>query len=767
MESIDKTNESVIPPKGKIFEENIPNDLKLLQFWGLWQWVFKEQWTKVPINKNGNFIDAKQFGLTFEQAFKAFSKNDSISGIGFYFSPDCDIFGVDFDDCIVDGKVDKAVKKKLKELDTYWEISPSGKGIHAISSGAQLLNGVDRKMIYAGSRYFTFTGNGRGKLNNASSAANKLFNKPKLIEQSTTGNQESDIKFKDLKSIIVNIRPDLPEPDWFLVCKAIHYKTLGSEKGLSLFAKWSAGKWSTAEYKYKDYDYEACVKKWNRCKIGNENVGLPTLREGESRYPVEVKKKKKKKLFVQKLEQENYNNVFLTEQHIPKNMRSAAIEVARFNRVSIDPVITTMLMVFSAAINKKVKIIEREGLTHNCSMGAIIGMPSGGRKSAIDRPLIYPFKEYEKQLIKDWEGHLAGIKAEEKIYKGELTRTENSKELGMEEKISFMTSLNKKIASLQINRPKLIESDATEERLSDSLAKNNETMFIQSDDARNTIKNITGRYDNTSENIYICGLTGDTYRRSRIGDDVEILLHSPCINMSLKVQLDLLRELVTRTSMRESGLLARLFIKVLEENVSNQFRENVDEDDLNFKLMDNYNQAITEVLKFDGQVICRLSKKARLARIEFSNFYADKLDNEWGNYKDVSNKIVSLSVKMAVVLVVMNDPGILSRCKNEFGISTFTINEKDYNLAKDIVLILMQQSLNVLNLLEKNSIMEGAKILLEKLEKIKNERGINKWSMSDIKYKYSTNRRLHVESWVNCLVEEGILELNNLTYSLI
>jgi len=771
--AIDKSNPKIVPPKINVQKSNIPKDIRKLPYWGLWKWKHVvDKWTKVPISPTGQHIDARSYSFTLKEALSHMSQGGIADGIGFFFSPDHDYFGIDFDDCVEDGIIiNPEVKKHVEDLDSYYEISVSGSGIHIIGKGASKLNGVDRRFIYAGTRYFTFSGFGQGKIRDISKQVNKRFSvgsgsdSPKVVK----GKGESDISLADLYRIIMNIRPDISEPDWFLVCKAIHYKTGGSQEGWELFKKWSAGTYCEKDQKYKDYKEEDCLKKWNRCKFkAGQMVGLPTLREVEKNYPVK-KKLAPKELFKKKLELMEYNKFSLNVKHLPKNMREAAQEVARFNRVSIDPVITTMLMIFSAAINKKIRIVEREGLVHNCSMGSIIGMPSGGRKSAIDRPLIHPFKEFEKRKMQEWESGQAKSTAEVKVLKAQYLRIEKDDSIDEETKVDMMTAIQKKIGNLSRPRPKYIESDATEERLSDSLAKNNEVMFIHSDDARNTIRNITGRYDNTSENIYITGLTGDTYRRSRVKDDIEIVLYSPCINLCLKVQLDLLRELVTKTSMRESGLLARMFIKVLDENVADQFRESEDEQDLDISKMVTYNKAVKAVLDYNGpEVLAMLSKEARKRRIEFSNEYANKLDTVWSNYKDVSNKIVTLSVKMAVVVAVMKNPdGIFTDAKQEFGLPRFEISEKDYLKGKEIVTVLMEQTLDVLNKLEQNDIINGAIKVMERLKKDKETRGATEWTLGDIQNKFQQSlRNGFVPSWVNCLVEAEILFRDGKSYTL-
>lgn len=777
---MDKTDKSTTPLKTVVQKDNIPNEIKDLKHWGLWGWVFKKGlWTKVPKNKIGEPIDAKLYNLSFKKALKHYKKSDKFDGIGFYFSPDHDVLGIDFDDCYKDGKIiDKKVKKLIKKLGSYYEESPSGSGLHVMGFGASKLNGVDRKYIYAGTRYFTFTGNGaKGTLKDIGEQVNKLFKVEKKIDQATTGKNESPISVGELYSIVMNIRPDLSEPDWYLVCKAIHYKTNGSDIGLKLFLDWSAGVFCKKSQRYKDFNESDCIGKWNRCKKVDNPVGLPTLREVESNYPVKVTKKvSAKHLFKKQLELKNYNSKKLTLKHLPKNVRPAAKETARFNKVDADLVITTMFMITSAAINKKVNIIEKVGLEHHCSMGCLIAMPSGGRKSAIDRPLMKPFIEFEQTKMNEWEKNkvtneqiVKTLKKKMKLLEAsyasdELDVDEHGVPIVDEVQIEIMTALQKKINQYSVPRPKLIESDATEERLSDSLDKNNETLFIQSDDARNTIKNIVGRYDNNgSENIYITGLTGDTYRRSRVKDDIEIVLNRPCINMSLKVQLDLAKEMVAKGAVRESGLMARIFMKVAESDVPEQYREEEKEKDLDYSKLYGYYNAIQTILEYEGPTITvGLSDKAIEARRLFANEYATMIEDggEWKDYKDISNKIVTLSVKMACVQSLLRSPSQLATAKDGFGIKGFFISESDYCLGRDVVKVLMNQSLEVTRNLEENAIISGAIKLLVKLEadlKLWEESDAEKdyWTITDMGYKF--NDREAVARWANCLLENGML----------
>jgi hypothetical protein len=86
------------------------------------------------------------------------------SGIGFMFTAESGIVGIDIDHCLENGKPNEIAANILAHLPpTYIEISPSGTGLHIFLRGTlpsggnrNSKNGVE---MYAASRYFTMTGN--------------------------------------------------------------------------------------------------------------------------------------------------------------------------------------------------------------------------------------------------------------------------------------------------------------------------------------------------------------------------------------------------------------------------------------------------------------------------------------------------------------------------------------------------------------------------------------------------------------------------------
>nr|WP_246308266.1 hypothetical protein [Halosimplex rubrum] len=99
---------------------------------------------------------------SFETALE-YVETGNADGVGFVFTDDDPIVGVDLDDCRdpETGDVDDAALDIIERLDSYTEISPSGTGYHVLITG-ELPEGRNRRgsiELYDTARFFTVTGN--------------------------------------------------------------------------------------------------------------------------------------------------------------------------------------------------------------------------------------------------------------------------------------------------------------------------------------------------------------------------------------------------------------------------------------------------------------------------------------------------------------------------------------------------------------------------------------------------------------------------------
>ena len=144
--------------------EAIPERLRERDQWVCWREEDRDgKPTKIPVTPGaGGFASAteSETWANFEAALD-YTETEHADGIGFVFTDNDPIVGVDLDDCRdpETGDVDDAALDIIARLDSYTEVSPSGTGYHVLIRG-ELPEGRNRRgsvELYDTARFFTVT----------------------------------------------------------------------------------------------------------------------------------------------------------------------------------------------------------------------------------------------------------------------------------------------------------------------------------------------------------------------------------------------------------------------------------------------------------------------------------------------------------------------------------------------------------------------------------------------------------------------------------
>jgi primase-polymerase (primpol)-like protein len=142
---------------------NIPFELQALRQWLCWRYetLPNGSQTKIPLNP----LNLHKASVTNPLDWNTFDKacsNTDCDGIGFVFTASDPYVGIDLDNAEGDPAIIQRHNELYAELNSYSELSPSGKGLHIICKGKLPgLTGRRRNKIecYDKERFFTFTGN--------------------------------------------------------------------------------------------------------------------------------------------------------------------------------------------------------------------------------------------------------------------------------------------------------------------------------------------------------------------------------------------------------------------------------------------------------------------------------------------------------------------------------------------------------------------------------------------------------------------------------
>ncbi len=143
----------------------LPDELCEREQWVCWKEEQRDgKMTKIPVTPgSGEFASStdSETWTVFETALD-YIETGNADGVGFVFTDDDPIVGVDLDDCRdpETGDADDAALDIIERLDSYTEVSPSGTGYHVLIKG-ELPDGRNRRgsfELYDTARFFTVTG---------------------------------------------------------------------------------------------------------------------------------------------------------------------------------------------------------------------------------------------------------------------------------------------------------------------------------------------------------------------------------------------------------------------------------------------------------------------------------------------------------------------------------------------------------------------------------------------------------------------------------
>jgi putative DNA primase/helicase len=159
------------PTSLPVIAETIPPKLRIQNQFGVWRFEeFTDEetgevwWDKIPINaRTGRRASSTNPDTwsTFEQAVRAYERG-GFDGLAFFLKPGGGLVGIDLDRCrdATTGAIEDWAQHIVDRLDTYCELSPSGRGLRLFLWGE--LPPRDRREgrfeCYSSARFLTLTG---------------------------------------------------------------------------------------------------------------------------------------------------------------------------------------------------------------------------------------------------------------------------------------------------------------------------------------------------------------------------------------------------------------------------------------------------------------------------------------------------------------------------------------------------------------------------------------------------------------------------------
>lgn len=220
-----------------------------------------------------------------------------------------------------------------------------------------------------------------------------------------------------------------------------------------------------------------------------------------------------------------------------------------------------VLVACATAAARRLQVMVKPGYFEPCNLWAVVALPPGNRKSAVQSAATAPLLAWERDQSTIMEPEIQRITSERKTM--EARAKEKRNKAAKDKDNGKASELAREAADIEAELPdipmlpQIWTSDATPERLGALLAEHGECMAWLSSEG-GVFDLLQGRYSNGIPNLDLVlkAHSGDAERVDR-GSRPPVFLKSPRLSIGLSPQPDVLRGLATKPGFRGRGLLGR------------------------------------------------------------------------------------------------------------------------------------------------------------------------------------------------------------------
>jgi P4 family phage/plasmid primase-like protien len=275
--------ESDKPMALQVLLQNIPLELRQIPRWTLWKYLLvgegdKKRYTKVPLQPSGNPASSsnKSTWVDFHAAEAAY-KTGGFDGVGFVFTDEDNLVGIDLDDVYSEQTgLTPFAQSIVDKVQGYVEISPSNTGVKIFTRANVQVSHVDHSIgleVYGRGRYFTVTGNHlKGTIPTQEQDLTGIIPERTIkssgdaFETYNPPLDEYDLHRVETE-ILAHLDPNMGYDDWLRVGMALHHQFRGDYEALELWDRWSDSDGNCLEY-----TPGLCDKKWDTFRDGGTTI---------------------------------------------------------------------------------------------------------------------------------------------------------------------------------------------------------------------------------------------------------------------------------------------------------------------------------------------------------------------------------------------------------------------------------------------------------------------------------------------------------------
>lgn len=339
---------------------------------------------------------------------------------------------------------------------------------------------------------------------------------------------------------------------------------------------------------------------------------------------------------------------------LPGPLASMAEALAEYTQTPVSMGGTLILGALAAAVQDKYEFAGSWRETLSLYVAPI--SPPGTRKSAVFSAVTAPLSKYETERRKDEREDVARSWARVSALEKAKQTTEGKFASGkatMQDVLNSADELEEARASKR-QEYRLLANDVTPEKLVDLMSKQDGSLAVVSTEG-GLFDQISGkRYDNGGGlDVYLQAHDGDKLvvdRIGRAGNDIE----RPHLSILLTVQPDVIRGLLSNTTLCGRGLVAR-FLFVRDTNMVG--KRKIDPPPIPDEVSKKYASLMYWLLAapYRGDIVP--SPEADSIRKEYQAYIEAKLGGPWEYMADFGGKLTGTMLRIASLLHVAQVDG--------------------------------------------------------------------------------------------------------------
>lgn len=561
----------------------IPKELQALRQWA--PYILRPRdggkWGKPPATLKGDLLkwtDPRNL-FTFDQALDALRKGAAarLAGIGMVFTGEEPYSGVDLDDCIQDGALTAQARQIVDALDSYTEISPSGRGLRIICRGKLLSGDPGGRRgpyeVYSAGRFLTMTG--------------RVFEGRRTIEKRTDALREFRATYASAPAAPPSRGCQTPPPptgpltdDEIL---ALIDRAANGDKVRALMAGGGGSEgdaaliWELAFYTRDPAQIERIMRSTARVrpKWDEPRAGEPFLRYEIRRcleryrgghYTPRVTSG-------QAGQTDGWDDPVCYRERLapppfpsdqlPAALRGYVESVAACRQVPVDLPALLAIAVAAAAGARRYRVYIGDSHSVPVNIWVAVGLPSGSRKSDTFADMVRPLTLEQARLYAEMKPIIEEARAKHGLHEQRKKRL--LRQIEREERQERQAALERELIELERQQvvvppyPCLVVSGDTTPEAAAALLEEQGGRIALMDTEGGLFSLMAGRYDRGGQpnlDVWLKMHKGDDLSVHRRGSP-PIVVPCPAGTVALTVQPSVIRDLAAQRAFHERGLLAR------------------------------------------------------------------------------------------------------------------------------------------------------------------------------------------------------------------